>query len=104
MKQSFSARVWELATSIPEGRVTTYGILAKAAGGGSLAARSITSILGKAPNQAAIPYHRIVYANGKTWMTPDCEDKRRDIYEIEGILVNQKGMITNFEEVVYYFD
>tara|TARA_B100000508_G_scaffold128485_1_gene114298 strand:+ start:1452 stop:1565 length:114 start_codon:yes stop_codon:yes gene_type:complete len=37
-------------------------------------------------------------------MTPDCEDKRRDIYEIEGILVNQKGMITNFEEVVYYFD
>tara|TARA_B100000508_G_scaffold91084_1_gene70970 strand:- start:4948 stop:5262 length:315 start_codon:yes stop_codon:yes gene_type:complete len=103
MENSFSARVWELATSIPPGRVTTYGILAAAAGGGQMAARSITSILGKAPNQGAIPYHRIVYAGGKVWMTSDCEAKRRDIYELEGILVNQKGMITNFDDIVYYF-
>lgn len=104
MDGSFSQKVWDLATSIPEGRVTTYGILAKAAGGGAMAARSITSILGKAPNQGAIPYHRIVYAGGKVWMTPEYEDKRREMYEHEGISVNQKGVIKDFDEVVYYFD
>ena len=106
MEPSFSNRVWELATSIPEGRVTTYGILAKAAGGGrsGMAARSITSILSKAPNQKAIPYHRIVYAGGKVWLTPECEEARREIYETEGILVNQNGIIKNFDDVVYYFD
>jgi len=31
MATLFSQRVWELATSIPEGQVTTYGILAKCA-------------------------------------------------------------------------
>ena len=100
----FSQRIWELATSIPEGRVTTYGILAKTAGGGGQAARSVSGILSKAPNQGAIPWHRIVYSGGKVWMTDSCEDKRRELYELEGIIVNEKGMITNFEEVVYYFD
>ena len=103
MEGSFSARVWALATSIPEGRVTTYGILAAAAGGGPLTARSITSILGKAPNQGAIPYHRIVYAGGKVWLNADCEHKRREIYELEGIIVNSKGIITNLDEVIFDF-
>ena len=31
MEGSFSQRVWELALCIPEGRVTTYGTIAKAA-------------------------------------------------------------------------
>lgn len=104
MNGVFSQRIWELATSIPEGRVTTYGILAKSAGSGGQAARSVSGILSKAPNKAAIPWHRIVYSGGKVWMTPECEAERRELYELEGIIVNQKGIITNFEEVVYYFD
>jgi len=104
MESSFSHRVWELAVSIPPGRVTTYGILASAAGGGAMAARSITSILGKAPNQDAIPYHRIVYASGKVWMTDDCADKRRRLFKREGIMLNDKGKIKNFDKVVYYFE
>lgn len=100
----FSQRIWELATSIPEGRVTTYGILAKTAGGGGQAARSVSGILSKAPNQGAIPWHRIVYAGGRVWLTNECEADRRELYELEGIVVNQKGLIENFDEVVYYFD
>lgn len=104
MDGSFSQRVWELATSIPEGRVTTYGILAAAAGGGLMAARSITSILGKAPNQGAIPYHRIVYAGGKVWLPPGREAARLEQYELEGIYITPKGVIKDFDDVVYYFD
>jgi methylated-DNA-protein-cysteine methyltransferase related protein len=69
----FSQIVYELALSIPEGRVVTYGDLAKAAGGGAMASRSISSILSKAPNQRTIPWHRIVYAGGRAWLTPDLE-------------------------------
>jgi len=104
MENSFSQRVWELATSIPPGRVTTYGILAKAAGGGVMAARSITSILGKTPNQSAIPYHRIVYSAGKIWFNPELEETRRELYANENIAVSPKGIVQNLDEVLYYFD
>ena len=43
----FSRKVVELALSIPEGRVTTYGLLAVSAGGHPMMARVITHILGK---------------------------------------------------------
>ncbi len=103
MKGQFSQRVCELAISIPAGRVTTYGKLAKAAGAGGQASRSVSSILSKYPNQGVIPWHRIVYAGGKVWMTDECSDKRRELYELEEIEVNQKGIITNFEEVLFDF-
>jgi len=104
MEGSFGQKVWALATSIPPGRVTTYGLIAVAAGGGKMAARSITSILGKAPNQGAIPYHRIVYAGGKIWCTPGREDERLELYAQEDIEVSPSGTIQNLDEVLYYFD
>lgn len=101
--QSFSQRVCELALSIPEGRVTTYGALAKAAGGTGQASRSVSGILGKYPNQKAIPWHRIVYAGGKVWITDASEKSRRTLYKKEGIEVNEEGIITNFDEVLFDF-
>jgi len=104
MEQSFSARVYDLALQIPPGRVTTYGTLAKAAGGGAMAARSITSILGKAPNQSSIPYHRIVYAGGKVWWNDEYQKKRQKMFKTENIEVNDKGKIKDFEEILYRFN
>lgn len=105
MQPTFSQRVYDLALTIPPGHVTTYGILAKAAGGGAMAARSITSILGKAPNQSTIPYHRIVYADGTVWLPTEAKAKREriDLYAAEDIEVTEAGRIVNFDEVVYYF-
>lgn len=103
MKNEFSRRVWELALNIPPGRVVTYGSLAKAAGGTGQAARSISSILSKAPNQRAIPWHRIVYAGGQVWLNSEYEAKRRKLYKLEGIEVDEKGRIKDFEEIFYDF-
>lgn len=100
---SFSARVYALATLIPPGRVTTYGALAKAAGGTPQTARSITSILSKAPNQRAIPYHRIVYAGGRVWLPEVKPEARIKRYREEGITVTKKGQITYFDERFYDF-
>ena len=101
---TFSQRLCELALAIPAGRVATYGSLAKAAGGGGQAARSVGSILSKYPNQAAIPWHRIVYAGGKVWLTDECEATRRELFALEGIYVNQKGYIQDFDEVLFDFN
>ena len=103
MANPFTQRVWELGISIPEGRVTTYGAIAKAAGGGGQAARSISSILSKYPNQGVIPWHRIVYAGGKVWLTSEHEAKRRELYALEDIYVNEKGIIQDFEEIFFDF-
>jgi len=103
MAREFSQRVWELALSIPEGRVTTYGAIAKAAGGGGMAARSVSPILGKFPNPNVIPWHRIVYAGGRVWSSPQYEKKRNALYKREGIKVNERGYIKDFEELFYDF-
>jgi len=104
MESSFSQRVYDLALIIPPGFVTTYGILAKSAGGGAMAARSITSILSKAPNQSSIPYHRIVYSNGTVWLPEGQEAKRQAMYTTEDITVDDSGRICNFEEILWYFN
>ncbi len=106
MPTTFSQRITELALSIPSGRVTTYGALARGAGGCGQAARSVSHILSKFPNQGMIPWHRIVYAGGKAWLSDDkeLELKRRAQFAAEGIEVNNKGKIKDFEDVVYHFD
>lgn len=106
MSGLFSERVWDLALSIPPGRVTTYGILARAAGGTPLLARSITTILGKAPNQRAIPYHRIVYADGRVWLPeePKARKARLTLYRREAIIINPAtARIENFDDIIEDF-
>jgi alkylated DNA nucleotide flippase Atl1 len=77
--------------------------IAKAAGGGTMASRSISSILSKSPNPKVIPWHRIVYAGGKVWMDPQYEKKRKALYKREGIKLTDKGVIVDFDELFYDF-
>lgn len=105
-QKTFSERVVEMALSIPPGRVTTYGRLARAAGGGTMASQSITNVLSKAYDQGMkrIPFHRIVYADGRVWLNPEYETKRRRLYEQEGIELDERGRVTNFADVLFEFD
>jgi methylated-DNA-protein-cysteine methyltransferase related protein len=103
--KSFSERVVEIALSIPKGRVTTYGRIARAAGGGSMASQSITGILAKAYNEGetAIPFHRIVYANGTIWVDEEYRARRMKLYKEEKINVDKKGKIKDFEKKLFEF-
>ena len=57
---TFSDRVIDAALSIPKKQVTTYGLLARAAGGPPMACRSVSGILAKAQKNGVknIPWHR----------------------------------------------
>lgn len=101
----FSEKVIALAKMIPKGRVTTYGRIARAAGGGAMASQSITAILGKAHQEGvkSIPFHRIVYANGTIWINDAYKKERFALYKKEGIEVDPKGKIKNFEEILFEY-
>lgn len=103
--KTFSERVIAMARSIPKGRVTTYGRLAIAAGGGAMASQSITSILGKACDDGVtdIPFHRIVYADGKVWIDEVHRTSRLTLYKAEKIELDEKGKIKDFAEKVFEF-
>ena len=100
--KTFSERVVELACSIPKGRVSTYGAIARAAGGGAQSARSVTGILSKAERRgvADIPFHRIVYSDGRVWVTDGNRKRRMQLYKQEGIKVDERGKIVNFEGIL----
>ena len=103
--KTFSEKVVELALSIPKGRITTYGKLASRAGGGNMASRSVTHILGKAymAGEKNIPWHRIVYAGGKVWIDDAHRAARMKLYRQEKIEVDEKGKIKNFENKLWDF-
>ena len=103
--KTFSERVVEAALSIPEGRVTTYGRLSRACGGGAMASQSITGILAKAYNEKTckIPFHRIVYADGSIWTSPEYHEKRMKLYKKEKIEVDDRNKIKNFKEIIFDF-
>ena len=100
--QTLSERVVKIALSIPAGRVTTYGRIARAAGGGNMASQSITSILSKAYDGGvkSIPFHRIVYADGRVWINAKHRKARMALYKKEGIIVVKKDRIENFRDVL----
>lgn len=103
--KTFGERVVELALMVPKGKVTTYGHIAKAAGGGGQAARSVTAILGKAYTAGVIqiPFHRIVYAGGRVWLSDAYKSTRLKLYKQEGIEVDKNGKISNFWDILYEF-
>ena len=104
--KTFSERVVELALSIPKGRVTTYGRIAVAAGGGAMASQSITSILGKAwdAGEERIPWHRIVYADGRVWLDNEHRKTRLALYKKEKIALDKNDRIINFRDILYEFE
>lgn len=104
--KTFSERVVDLALSIPEGKVTTYGHIAKAAGGGAMASRSVTNILSKAHQAGVkdIPWHRIVYADGSVWLGNTEHAKQRlELYRKEKILLDKSHKIQNLRDIIHEF-
>jgi len=105
METTFSERVVAAALSIPEGKVSTYGDIARVCGAGGQAARSVNGILVRAykNGQLDIPFHRIIYSDGRVWKSKDFHHYRLSLYQQEGIEVDEKGYVKNFPAIRYNF-
>ena len=62
-KNDFFQRVYSVVKSIPEGRVTTYGLIAKKLGTAK-SSRTVGWALNACHNDSSIPAHRVVNRNG----------------------------------------
>jgi methylated-DNA-[protein]-cysteine S-methyltransferase len=60
---TFNQRVWALCARVPEGRVTTYGEIAKALK--CKAYRAVGNALNKNPYAPLVPCHRVVGSTGE---------------------------------------
>jgi methylated-DNA-protein-cysteine methyltransferase-like protein len=101
--QTFSDRVIKIALEIPKGKVITYGTIARAAGAGPMASQSVTNILGKAYEKGIknIPFHRIVYADGKVWLDKKHTKERLALYKKEGIKLDKNNRIVDFRDKLF---
>ncbi|MBD5559317.1 MAG: MGMT family protein [Clostridia bacterium] len=85
---SFRDRVLEAVRAVPLGKVSTYGLIAAAAGS-PRAARAVGQILHHNPQPGIIPCHRIVARSGRLSgsFAFGGLDAQKDLLEAEGIRV-----------------
>lgn len=79
-------RILMIVRQIPSGCVATYGQIARLAGI-PRHARQVGQVLGSLPSGSAVPWHRVINANGQisSRCNPACEQFQREQLEKEGV-------------------
>ncbi|MHA1913186.1 MAG: MGMT family protein [Promethearchaeota archaeon] len=85
MPTEFTQEVIHIIRSIPEGKVLTYGLIAKLAGN-PRAARQVSWVLHSSSKKYNLPWHRVISSTGKISLQSD-DDKQyqKRLLELEGI-------------------
>ena len=101
----FDSKVWKLMERIPQGRVTTYGLIAKKLN--TRAYRAVGNACRKNPYAPRVPCHRVVRSDGtvggfggKT-SGKTIEEKIRMLRR-EGVEIRD-GRIVDFKQVLFRF-
>jgi methylated-DNA-protein-cysteine methyltransferase related protein len=91
--QPFTQRVVHIIQNIPEGRVMTYGQIARGAGS-PRAARQVVRVLHSMSRKHKLPWHRVVNSKGQIALKDDesYHDQLLSL-ESEGIEVGLNGVI-----------
>lgn len=99
--QPFTERVIEIIKAIPEGKVMTYGQIAREAGS-PRAARQVVRALHSMSRKHHLPWHRVVNAKGQIALQDD-ESYHEQLFslESEGIQVGLNGTI-DLEKYQYH--
>jgi|SRR5690625_270767 len=85
----FTEKVIEIIQSIPEGKVMTYGQIAKIAGN-PRGARQVSWILHAMSTKYNLPWHRVINARGEISLTGSDQE---DLLALEGVEQDVKGRI-----------
>ena len=100
-KKDFFSRVYDIVKTIPSGKVTTYGLIAKKIGIAS-SARTVGWALNVCHNDSSIPAHRVVNRNGLLTGKHHFKgyDLMRQLLENEGIRIKDDKVI-DFEQKLW---
>jgi len=102
MATELQESVWEALKLIPEGKVTTYGAIAKYLD--TKAVRAVGSAVGKNPYAPAVPCHRVVLSSGDigNYSGGEGVSTKIELLRKEGVTMNN-GKIKNFSETLWLF-
>jgi methylated-DNA-protein-cysteine methyltransferase-like protein len=95
MSPSFDQRVLALVATIPPGRLATYGQVAELIGAYGCA-RQVGWALRRLPLPSAVPWHRVVNAQGRISMSLAREGSdwiQIELLRAEGIPVDAQGRV-----------
>ena len=98
---TLSTKVYRQLLRVPEGKVTTYGDLAKAVGLDN-GQRVIGMIMKKNPFPVIVPCHRVVKSDGKIGGYVYGERVKSQMLTKEGIKIKD-GKITDFTKEKFCF-
>jgi methylated-DNA-protein-cysteine methyltransferase-like protein len=80
-------------TSIPHGRVASYGLVARLAGFPN-GARQVVRVLHARSDKDRLPWHRVLRADGSIALPPgDGFELQRALLEAEGVEVSPRGTV-----------
>lgn len=92
----FALRVWEILRTIPHGKTTTYGAIAKQIarefGIAKMSAQAVGGAVGRNPISIIIPCHRVVGTNGNLTGYAGGLENKITLLKIEGIATNRLKM------------
>lgn len=89
MSSDWDKRLWETIASVPPGRVASYGQIAAVAGL-ARGARRTAAALRNAPDELALPWYRILRADGRIAFEPGSAGFERQcaLLAAEGVELN----------------
>ena len=95
MERSFFERAWDVVRQIPEGRVASYGQVARLMGAPRCARQVGYAMHGSPGVTGGVPCHRVVFADGS--LTPGFAfggpDEQRRMLEAEGVRFLPDGKV-----------
>jgi len=93
---------YRLLRQVPEGRVTSYGALAKALGAIE-ASRLVGHYMAVNPNAPKVPCHRVVHSDGRIGRFSSTRgvEQKVELLAKEGVRI-EKGRIADFEKVMFW--
>lgn len=97
----FQKKVWKICSRVPKGKVSTYGLIAKALECPD-AARAVGQALGKNKKLIKIPCHRVIKSSGEIGGYAKGPKAKKKLLRSEGVMV-RKGRVVNFNKIIYRF-
>jgi methylated-DNA-protein-cysteine methyltransferase-like protein len=90
----FFSRVYRLVSMIPEGKVASYGQIARMLGH-PRGARTVGWALHGLPDGADVPWHRVINSQGRvsTSRLPHDANLQRDLLEAEGVVFDEEERV-----------
>lgn len=98
---SLDKKIYKKLLEVPEGKITTYGELAKAVGFTN-GQRAVGKIMNKNPYPVIIPCHRVVRADGKVGGYAYGKEIKTSMLKKEGIKIKD-GKIIDWKNTIYRF-